>query len=51
MGIEERVTMQLIVNMKNALPVWTELINNSFLSDEMKSAYLKLINKRLESLS
>lgn len=51
MGIEERITIQLIVNMKNALPAWTELISNSFLSEEMKSAYLKLINKRLETLS
>lgn len=51
MGIEENVTMQLIASMKNALPTWTELINNSFLSEEMKEAYLALIGKRIEVLS
>ena len=51
MGIEEGVTMQLIASLKNALPAWTELINNSFLSEEMKEAYLELINKRIKALS
>ena len=51
MGIEENVTMQLIASMKNALPAWTELINNSFLSKDMKEAYLELIDKRIKALS
>lgn len=51
MGIEENVTMQLIASMRNALPAWTELINNSFLSEEMKNAYLALIDKRIKELS
>lgn len=51
MGIEEGVTMQLIASLKNALPAWTELIGNSFLSDEMKEAYLALINRRIKVLS
>lgn len=50
MGIEENVTMQLIANMKKALPVWTELINDSFLSKEMKEAYLAIIDKRMKML-
>lgn len=50
-GIEEHITMQLIANMKKALPMWTELINNSFMSIDMKTAYLALINQRLEALS
>lgn len=50
MGIEQNITMQLITNMKNALPIWTELINNSFLSKEMKKSYLELINKRISAL-
>lgn len=50
-GIEERITMQLIANMKKALPMWTELINNSFMSIDMKTAYLALINQRIEALS
>ena len=51
MGIEENVTMQLIASMKNALPAWAELINNSFLSKDMKEAYLELIDKRIKDLS
>ena len=51
MGIEENVTMQLIASMKNALPAWEELINNSFLSKDMKDAYLELIDKRIKALS
>ena len=51
MGIEENVTMQLIASMKNALPAWVELINNSFLSKDMKKAYLELIDKRIKALS
>ena len=51
MGIEENVTMQLIASMKNALPAWSELINNSFLSKDMKEAYLELIDKRIKALS
>lgn len=51
MGIEENVTMQLIASMKNALPAWVELINNSFLSKDMKEAYLELIDKRIKTLS
>lgn len=51
MGIDENVTMQLISSMMSVLPAWTELINNSFLSEEMKEAYLELINKRIKALS
>ena len=51
MGIEKNVTMQMIASMKNALPAWAELINNSFLSKDMKEAYLELIDKRIKALS
>lgn len=51
MGIEKNVTMRLIASMKNALPAWAELINNSFLSKDMKEAYLELIDKRIKALS
>lgn len=50
MGVDEKVTMQLITNMKNVIPAWTELINNSFLGEEMKEAYLALINNRIKAL-
>lgn len=51
MGIDENVTIQLISSMMSALPAWTELINNSFLSEEMMETYLELINKRIKALS
>lgn len=50
MGIEERVTLQLIDNMHKTLPAWKNLIENSFLSEEMKIAYVELIEKRLRVL-
>lgn len=51
MGIEERITLQLIDNMRKALPTWENLIADSFLSEEMKVAYLELIQKRLKVLT
>ena len=51
MGIEENVILKLFASIKNALPAWTELINNSFLSEDMKEAYLVLIDKRIKALS
>lgn len=50
MGIEERVTLQLIDNMRKALPLWEDLINASFLSEEKKEVYLTLIYKRVQVL-
>lgn len=51
MCIEERITLQLIASMKSVIPVWTELIKNSFLSENMKSAYIAVINDRMQVLS
>lgn len=51
MGIEERITLQLIDNMRKVLPTWEALIADSFLSEEMKVAYLELIQKRLKVLT
>ena len=51
MGIEQRVTLGLINGLRNAMPAWIDLINNSFLSDEMKQNYLDLISKRMDVLT
>ena len=51
MGIEQRVTLGLINGLRNAMPAWIDLINNSFLSDEMKQSYLDLISKRMDVLT
>lgn len=51
MGIEQRVTLALIDGLRNAMPAWIGLINNSFLSDEMKQNYLDLIRRRIDVLT
>ena len=51
MGIEQRVTLGLINGLRNAMPAWIDLINNSFLSDEMKQSYLDLISRRMDVLT
>ena len=51
MGIEQRVTLGLIDGLRNAMPAWIDLINNSFLSDEMKQNYLDLISRRMDVLT
>ena len=51
MGIERRVTLGLINGLRNAMPAWIDLINNSFLSDEMKQNYLDLISRRMDVLT
>lgn len=51
MGIEQRVTLGLIDGLRNAMPAWTDLINNSFLSDEIKQNYLDLISRRMDVLT
>ena len=51
MGIEQRVNLGLINGLRNAMPAWIDLINNSFLSDEMKQNYLDLISRRMDVLT
>lgn len=51
MGIEQRVTLGLINGLRNAMPAWIGLINDSFLSDEMKQNYLDLISRRMDVLT
>lgn len=50
MGIEERVTLQLIGSMRKALPAWEELVRSSFLKIEKQEAYMELITERLNVL-
>lgn len=51
MGIEQRVTLGLIDGLRNAMPAWIGLINDSFLSDDMKQDYLDLISRRMDVLT
>ena len=50
MGLEEKVVLRLIDNMRKAIPKWTSLIHGSFLSDEMKDRYEQLIMSRINRL-
>ena len=50
MGLEEKVVLGLIENMNKALPNWKSLIEDSFLSEDMKKAYEETVTKRLERL-
>ena len=51
MGIEQRVTLGLINGLRKAMPAWIDLINDSFLSDDMKQNYLDLISRRMDVLT
>ena len=50
MGIEEKVILRLIGNMKKVLPEWHRLIGESFLSEKKKELYNLLIAERLSRL-
>ena len=50
MGLEENVVLRLIASFNKALPKWQALIRDSFLSEDMKSAYLELVTSRLARL-
>jgi serine/threonine-protein kinase HipA len=50
MGLEENVVLRLIASLQKALPKWQTLIQDSFLSEDLKSAYLELIMSRLARL-
>ena len=50
MGIEEKVILRLIGNMKKVLPEWHRLIGESFLCEKKKELYKLLIAERLSRL-
>ncbi len=49
-GIPVAVTEKMIERMKGHLPVWEELISQSFLPEKMKGDYSRLIRKRMNLL-
>ena len=50
MGLEENVMLRLIDNMRKAIPKWKSIIHNSFLSEDMKDSYERLIMSRMNRL-
>ena len=49
-GIPTVVADKMIERMKGNLPVWKELISQSFLPEEMKADYCRLLNQRIALL-
>ena len=49
-GVEEKVIENLARRFSRALPKWFELIDQSFLPDDMKRQYKKLILRRVVML-
>ena len=50
MGLEENVVKRLVAGLHKVFSKWQQLIKDSFLSKDMKSAYLDLITSRLARL-
>lgn len=50
MGLEEKVMLRLVDGLQKAYPKWQTLIQNSFLSDEMKTMYEDIVLSRLSRL-
>ena len=49
-GLDERVFTNLLARMAKAIPKWMAFIPHSFLSEDLKVAYLELIQKRAQIL-
>lgn len=50
LGLNQKVLTNIEEKIKSALPKWEELIDISFLSDDMKDAYLNVIAQRLHAI-
>ena len=50
LGLPENVIMNLFAKYKSLESRFAECVRQSFLSDELKEAYVELINKRLSKL-
>jgi len=50
MKIQPKIVNKIINNIQSAKPVWIELINSSFLNDDLKSDYIDILNKRFKRL-
>lgn len=46
LGLTEQAMTRVTKQIRSAYPVWTELINRSFLSPKLKDAFLKLLDER-----
>lgn len=46
LGIPEKTVRKVLDGLENCLPEWKRLAETSFLSDQMKDAYIRLLEKR-----
>lgn len=50
MNIQPKIIDKICNDIKSAKPIWLDLITNSFLSEDLKIAYVNLLNKRFKRL-
>jgi serine/threonine-protein kinase HipA len=48
--VDERQQRNIFTKLESALPAWMDLLDSSFLSDELKSQYKRIIQIRLERI-
>ncbi|MCE3238780.1 MAG: type toxin-antitoxin system HipA family toxin, partial [Gammaproteobacteria bacterium] len=48
--LNEKIIDQIVKSIQVKLPLWHEMIKNSFLSEKMKKSYLALLKKRQNQL-
>ena len=49
-GLARPVSEKMIGRLRDCLPKWTALINGSFLPEDLKNAYIQLLNERLNKI-
>jgi serine/threonine-protein kinase HipA len=50
LGLSNSLISEILADFQSSIPVWKELISRSFLSPEKKSAYLTLVEERIQRL-
>lgn len=49
-GLARPVSEKMIGRLRDSFPKWTALINGSFLPEDLKNAYIQLLNERLNKI-
>ena len=50
MNIQPKISDRIFNDIKNAKPIWIKLINDSFLNEDLKKAYINLLNERYKRI-
>ena len=51
MNIQPKIIDKILADINKAKPVWIDLIHHSFLNDDLKKSYVKLINNRFKRIN